>query len=48
MTRTSAVALLLVCGVSLSLRAQSKPLITPKDYGKWELLGPARLAPRGD
>jgi dipeptidyl aminopeptidase/acylaminoacyl peptidase len=48
MARSTAVPLLLVCSVSFSLRAQSKPLITPKDYGKWELLGPARLAPRGD
>jgi dipeptidyl aminopeptidase/acylaminoacyl peptidase len=30
------------------LAAQSKPAVTPKDYGKWELLGPSRLAPRGD
>jgi dipeptidyl aminopeptidase/acylaminoacyl peptidase len=28
--------------------AQTKPLITPKDYGKWELLGASRLSPRGD
>ena len=28
--------------------AQTKPLITPKDYGKWELLGTSRLSPRGD
>jgi dipeptidyl aminopeptidase/acylaminoacyl peptidase len=30
------------------LGAQSKPLITPKDYGKWEQLGAPRLSPRGD
>jgi dipeptidyl aminopeptidase/acylaminoacyl peptidase len=28
--------------------AQTKPIIAPKDYGKWELLGPSRLSPRGD
>jgi dipeptidyl aminopeptidase/acylaminoacyl peptidase len=28
--------------------AQTKPLVTPKDYGKWEILGPSRLSPRGD
>jgi dipeptidyl aminopeptidase/acylaminoacyl peptidase len=30
------------------LAAQTRPLVTPKDYGKWELLGASRLAPRGD
>jgi hypothetical protein len=28
--------------------AQTKPTVTPKDYGKWELLGASRLSPRGD
>ncbi len=28
--------------------AQSKPLLTAKDYGKWEVLGAPRLSPRGD
>lgn len=28
--------------------AQVKPLLTPKDYGKWEQLGASRLSPRGD
>jgi dipeptidyl aminopeptidase/acylaminoacyl peptidase len=30
------------------LSAQTKPLLTPKDFGKWEQLGGFRLAPRGD
>jgi dipeptidyl aminopeptidase/acylaminoacyl peptidase len=46
MTRTIALALLVA--TSTSLAAQSKPVITPKDFGKWEQLGAARLAPRGD
>jgi dipeptidyl aminopeptidase/acylaminoacyl peptidase len=45
MTRRSVLALIVCAG---SLAAQSKPLITPKDYGKWEQLGAPRLAPRGD
>src|ERR1041385_6348611 len=28
--------------------AQNKPTVTPKDYGKWEILGQSRLSPRGD
>src|ERR1044071_9684421 len=32
--------------------AQPKPLVTPKDYGKWEMLGDRgdapRISPRGD
>src|SRR5438552_2691717 len=41
--------ILLACAaLSSTLVAQSKPLVTPKDYGKWELLGPSRLSPRGD
>jgi len=30
------------------LSAQDKPLLTAKDYGKWETLGAARLAPNGN
>jgi dipeptidyl aminopeptidase/acylaminoacyl peptidase len=41
-------ALLLTVVAGADLTAQAKPLVTPKDYGKWEILGPARLAPRGD
>ena len=48
MTRLTAAALALACALSTQLAAQSKPLITPKDYGKWELLGASRLSPRGD
>jgi dipeptidyl aminopeptidase/acylaminoacyl peptidase len=33
---------------AVPLAAQTKPLITPKDYGKWELLGQPRLSPKGD
>lgn len=29
------------------LSAQNKPLLTPKEYGKWETLGASRLAPNG-
>jgi len=51
MTSPATVARLSVaCLLSLpsTLLAQAKPLITPKDYGKWEQLGAARLSPRGD
>jgi len=48
MTRLTAAALTIACALTTQLAAQSKPLITPKDYGKWELLGAARLSPRGD
>ncbi|HEV8215723.1 MAG TPA: hypothetical protein VGP95_07815, partial [Gemmatimonadaceae bacterium] len=37
-----------VIAVPALLPAQTKPLITPKDYGKWEQLGAPRLSPRGD
>ena len=30
-----------------SILAQDKPLVTPKDYGKWETLGAARFSPNG-
>lgn len=36
----------LLCA-SATAHAQSKPLITPKDLGKWESLGAARLSPNG-
>ena len=48
MTRLTAAALAVACALSTQLAAQYKPLITPKDYGKWELLGAPRLSPRGD
>lgn len=41
----SMLALLVVSSVA---SAQAKPLITPKDYGKWENIGAVRLSPRGD
>src|SRR4029079_18870225 len=46
-TRVAA-ALVIFSGAFASAAAQTKPLITPKDYGKWEQLGAARLSPRGD
>jgi dipeptidyl aminopeptidase/acylaminoacyl peptidase len=49
MTRlTIAAALAAACAIATPLTAQSKPLVTPKDYGKWEILGAPRLSPRGD
>ena len=30
------------------LPAQPKPTLTPKDLGRWETLGPARLSPNGE
>ncbi len=48
MIRKSAVALLLACVASAPAAAQSKPLLTPKEFGKWEILGAPRLSPRGD
>src|SRR4051794_39301174 len=47
MTRLTVTAALAIA-FATPLAAQSKPLITPKDYGKWELLGAPRLSPRGD
>jgi dipeptidyl aminopeptidase/acylaminoacyl peptidase len=43
---SAAIGLLLIAATSVN--AQTKPLITPKDYGKWELLGAPRLSPKGD
>lgn len=48
MTRAITAALLIASALSAPLAAQSKPLITPKDYGKWEMLGASRLSPKGD
>src|SRR5690349_2637788 len=41
-------AVLIAAIAATDLAAQQKPLVTPKDYGKWELLGASRLSPRGD
>src|SRR5690606_32796405 len=43
----SAAALLLTSLPFASAAAQAKPLVTPKDLGKWESLGAFRLAPHG-
>ena len=40
--------LFLAVAIAAPALAQTKPLVTPKDYGKWELLGGSRLSPRGD
>lgn len=51
MTRSiPTVAFAIACASSIpaTLAAQSKPLITPKDFGKWETMGPSRLSPKGD
>ena len=37
-----------VLAIAAPAIAQTKPTLTPKDYGKWELLGASRLSPRGD
>ncbi len=47
MQRILSILLVAVLGAA-DLAAQAKPLLTPKDYGKWELLGASRLSPRGD
>ncbi len=44
----SVTALLLASMALAAPLAAQKPLITPKDYGKWELLGATRLSPKGD
>ena len=41
-------SLIVATAIALPAFAQTKPTITPKDYGKWELLGASRLSPRGD
>ena len=43
-----AIATMLIAAVATTAAAQPKPVVTPKDYGKWELLGGSRLSPRGD
>jgi dipeptidyl aminopeptidase/acylaminoacyl peptidase len=45
--KTRLVALLLSSVVSLPVLAQGKPTLTPSDYGRWESLTAARLAPHG-
>ena len=40
-------ALLLSTGFALPSMAQGKPTLTPQDYGRWESLTAARLAPNG-
>ncbi len=40
--------ILLTCICAAQLAAQTKPLLTPKDYGKWETPSVPRLAPKGD
>lgn len=47
MTRLASLAILAAFSAT-QLPAQSLPLITPKDFGKWEQLGAFRLSPRGD
>ena len=49
-SRTIVARVLVACVLSIpsTLSAQTKPLITPQDYGKWEQLGAPRLSPRGD
>src|ERR1043165_5956242 len=41
-------SILAALAIAVPAFAQTKPIITPKDYGKWELLGASRLSPRGD
>ncbi len=48
MLRRPFVALALALSVARPLAAQPKPLVTPKDYGKWETLGASRLSPNGN
>src|SRR4051812_26572582 len=47
-TRLLSRTLFLSATIASTIAAQAKPLITPKDYGKWELLGATRLSPKGD
>jgi dipeptidyl aminopeptidase/acylaminoacyl peptidase len=47
-TTVARLSVAFVLSLPAGLVAQGKPLITPKDYGKWEQLGAARLSPRGD
>src|SRR3954465_13031958 len=41
-------SLIVATAIAIPAFAQTKPTITPKNYGKWELLGAARLSPRAD
>ena len=48
MRPTTVIAISWLITLGAPIGAQSRPLVTPKDYGKWEMLGQPRLAPRGD
>ncbi len=48
MNRTALLFASLVAPQLVAQTAASKPLVTPKDYGKWEVLGAPRLSPKGD
>lgn len=41
-------ALLLALGAATLAPAQQRPLLTPADYGKWEMLGQVRISPDGE
>src|SRR5947208_2639605 len=42
------ISIITALAIAVPAFAQTKPTITPKDYGKWEILGPSRLAPRAN
>lgn len=46
--RPLAIATLVTLASSATASAQDKPLVTPKDFGKWENLGQTRLSPNGN
>ncbi|MEP6766468.1 MAG: prolyl oligopeptidase family serine peptidase, partial [Gemmatimonadaceae bacterium] len=43
---TAALSVATLCSATLS--AQDKPLVTPKDFGKWESIGQSRMSPNGN
>src|SRR5262245_25103452 len=47
MRRRLIIALLLIFRLAIAGPAQTKPRLTPADYGKWETLGATNLSPDG-
>jgi hypothetical protein len=47
MRRRPIISLLLIFSLAIAALSQTKPRMTPADYGKWETLGAASLSPDG-
>ncbi|MBO0860621.1 MAG: S9 family peptidase [Chloracidobacterium sp.] len=47
MRRMQIISPLLICSLAIAGLAQTKPRLTPAEYGKWETLGATNLSPDG-